>query len=438
MPQTKKLLLHNRDQQIRHELNLNNNDIAEHFRAEKFSKMAESPYAFFRGSNHLYWEDFYNDWRINFFGGTSDTLTWINGDAHIYNYGAYSNHNGEAVFCMDDFDDAVIADYQFDLWRMAISLLLDCRNNGVFGDLQQRKALLTFAEAYLDEVTSHKDDDPHNEIHLTQDTAKGLVRKFLKRVNKKKSRSKMLNKWTTIERDARSFDTSLEKLDKLSKAEYAKVERAIIEYKDTLGAHFPELDEHFKVKDIAKRVKAGTGSLGASRYYILLEGDTTAIDDDVILDMKEQSKPPLYRHMSDEEKAEYVAAFPNEGERHARAFKALAEHPDRYLGWISLDNITYSVKERSPFKCDFPSDKLTKPKELLFMANVWGKLLAERHKRASYILNASAHEMPIAIQEMTNDKRREFKSLIYNVAFQYADRVAKDYLCFMEMLNEKA
>lgn len=436
MPHTKKLLLHNRDEKIRHELNLNNSDIEAHFRTEKFEKMSASPYAFYRGSNHLYWEDFYNDWRINFFGGTSSTLTWINGDAHIYNYGAYANHHGEAIFCMDDFDDAIVADYQFDLWRMAISLLLDCRNNGVFGDLPQKKALNVFAEAYLDEMTRHAEDDPSNEVHLTEKTADGLLKKFLKKVGKKKSRLKMLDKWTNLEDEKRSFDTSIEKLEKLSQEEYEKVEKALLEYRKTLAAPFADEESHFKVKDIAKRVKAGTGSLGSSRYYILLEGDTLSTDDDVILDMKEQGKPPLYRHMNKSEKTEYDKAFPIEGERHARAFKALAEHPDKYLGWISMGDITFSIKERSPFKSDFPSDKLKKTKELFFMSKVWGTLLASRHKRASYVLNSEAHEMPIAIKDMTTDKKREFKSLVSSVALRYADRVAADYACFMNMLSD--
>ncbi|MFT7233875.1 MAG: hypothetical protein ACI8TA_003104 [Cyclobacteriaceae bacterium] len=436
MPHTKKLLLHNRDQQIRHELNLNNQDIEECFKIEKFQKMAESPYAFYRGSNHLYWADFYNDWRINFFGGTSSTLTWINGDAHIYNYGAYANHYGEAIFCMDDFDDAIVADYQFDLWRMAISLLLDCRNNGVFGEIPQKKALNTFAGAYLKEMTAHKDDDPQNEVHLTKNTATGLLHKFLKRVEKKKSRLKMLDKWTNIVDGKRVFDTQVEKLERLSKDEYTKVEKAILEYRSTLGTTFEAEEAHFEVKDIARRVKAGTGSLGSARYYILLEGDTASADDDVILDMKAQGKPPLYSHMNKDEKSEYDENFPNEGERHARAYRALAEHPDKYLGWISMDDMTFSVKERSPFKCDFPSTDLKKNEDLFFMSDAWGRLLASRHKRASYILNSDAHEMPIAVKEMSEEKKRDFKSLVSSIALTYADRVAQDYGCFIKMLGE--
>lgn len=434
MPTTKKLLLHNRDHKIRHELNINNQDIGEGFKKEKFAKMGTSPYAFYRGSNHLYWEDFYNDWRISFFGGSSSTLTWINGDAHIYNYGAYSNHHGDTIFCMDDFDDSIVADYQFDLWRMAVSILLDCRDNGVFGDASQKKALDVFSEAYLKEMTSHTDDDPKNEVHLTKVTAKGLLKKFLEKVERKKSRVKMLNKWTKMVDGKRVFDLENEKLEQLSATDYSNIEQVLTPYCAALKLKFTAKKAPFKIKDISKRVKAGTGSLGSARYYILLEGATESPDDDLILDMKEQGKPPLYRHMNKEEKKEYNKIYPNEGDRHAKAFQALAEHPDRYLGSITADKIAFSIKERSPMKCDFPSEKLKKKSDLYFMANVWGHILASRHKRASYVLNDDAHEMPIAFKEMVKGKKGEFKSLVSSIAVQYADRVKQDYKCFLKMV----
>lgn len=418
------------------ELHLNNEDIEEEIKRVKFLKMATTPYVFYRGSNHLYWEDFYNDWRISFFGGTSSTLTWINGDAHVYNYGAYANHYGEAIFCMDDFDDAIVADYQFDLWRMAISILLDCRDNGTFGDLPQKKALNVFAQAYLNEMSSHNDEDPLDEVHLTKRTADGLLRKFLKKVEKKKSRLKMLDKWTILANGNRVFDTENEKLAKLSDEEYAGVEEALFQYKTNVSSRFDDGSSHFIIKDIARRVNAGTGSLGSARYYILLEADSDAQDDDVILDMKEQGKPPLYTHMSPSEKKEYDLAYPIEGERHAAAFLALAEHADRYLGWTSLDGATFSIKERSPYKANFPTEKLKKPKHLYFMANVWGSLLASRHKRASYVLNEDAGEMPNAFKQMVDGKHREFKALVSSVALRYADRVKDDYRCFMSMVED--
>ena len=422
-----KLLLHNRDQKVLFELNLKNKDISEHDRLQKFEKMSASPYVFFRGSNHLYWEDFYNDWRINFFGGTKATLTWINGDAHIYNYGAYSDHNGQAIFCMDDFDDSIIADYQFDLWRMAISIVLDCREHSVFSKNVQKRAVRIFARAYRQQMCTNENDDPSSEKHLTARTAKGLLQKFLKKVEKKKDRLKMLNKWTLIENGKRCFDLNSPKVKPIDKDTYASLEQALKAYQSTVISDLAQDAPRFKVKDIARRVSAGTGSLGSDRYYALLEGATTEQEDDIIIDIKEQAKPPLYDHMNLEEQQEFDRLFPNPARRHALAFQALAEHPDKYLGWLEWEGKSFSVKQRSPFKANFPTHKLKKPKELFFMAKTWGDVLAKRHKRASYVLNEQAHEMPEAFSSMIDGKEEDFEEMVTSIAFQYAACVRQDY-----------
>lgn len=427
--------MHSRERKIRQELLSNNADLSDVFRQEKFIKMSESPYAFFRGSNHLYWEDFYHDWRMSFFGGVPETLTWINGDAHIYNYGAYSNHYGEAIYCMDDFDDAIVGDYQLDLWRMAISIVLDCRYNGVFSDLAQKKALNIFAEAYLKELRFFDESETAIEVHLTKDTAPGRLGKFLKKVEQKKSRIKLLDKWTKVVDGKRTFDYSNEKLAQLSKDEFEMVLAAFDTYKLSLDKKFTFNESHFNIKDIARRVNAGTGSIGSARYYILLESESEDQDDDVILDMKEQSKPPLYRHMSLSEKAEYDKAYPIEGKRHAQAFTALAEHADRYLGWTEMNGRSFSIKERSPYKSDFPTDKMKKPKHLYFMAEVWGKLLASRHKRASFSLNEDPAEMPTTFDHRVSGQEKQFKAMVSAVALNYANRVQEDYAYFMNMLQ---
>ncbi len=432
----KKLLLHNRDRKVMLELDLKNKGIRKADRQLKFEKMSESPYVFYRGSNHLYWEDFYNDWRINFFGGSRETLTWINGDAHIYNYGAYANHDGQAIFCMDDFDDSIIADYQFDLWRMAVSIVLDCKEYGVFDKKEQKKAVRTFAKAFRKQMSSHKKDDPHNEKHLTAKTSSGLMKKFLKNVERKKDRLKMLDKWTKVVRGKRCFDKGNAKLTPLDEKTYRSLERALQNYRTTIRSGLAEDKTRFEVKDIVGRLSAGTGSLGSKRYYALLEGDSSVEEDDVIIDIKEQGKPPLYDHMSAKEQQEFDRLFPNPAERHALAFQALAEHPDQYLGRIQFRGKFFSVKERSPFKADFPTAKLKKPEDLLFMAEIWGDVLASRHKRASYVLNDQAHEMPEAFSALIKGREKDFDDLVVSIAFRYADCVEQDYKYFLEGIKD--
>ncbi|KMQ75944.1 putative protein conserved in bacteria (DUF2252) [Marinobacter subterrani] len=94
----KELTLHNRDQQVIQAINENNAELDAPARKKKFAAMAEAPYRFFRGTSHLFWQDMYNDWRFALFGGVAGTQTWIQGDAHVCNFGAFANHDGEVIY----------------------------------------------------------------------------------------------------------------------------------------------------------------------------------------------------------------------------------------------------------------------------------------------------------------------------------------------------
>ena len=116
---------YDRKGKIHESIEHHNRDVEDHFRREKFDKMKENPYSFFRGSNHIFWSDFAGDWQINRFGGSAFSRTWIEGDSHVYNMGAYLNNAGHVAFGFDDYDDALVADYQYDIWRFCTSMVLD-------------------------------------------------------------------------------------------------------------------------------------------------------------------------------------------------------------------------------------------------------------------------------------------------------------------------
>ena len=184
---------------------------------------------------------------------------------------------------------------------------------------------------------------------------------------------------------------------------------------------------------MVRRVSAGTGSLGTPRFYALIEGDEGSQLDDIILDIKQQDGPALLQAMSSAEQQAYKRVYANEGIRHAAAFQALAEHPDRYLGWLELNGAVYSVRERSPFKDDFPTHKLDKKKHFYKMAATWGEVLATEHKRASRALNP---DKPFLFEEtlkkLTGEREQEFKNLVGAIATHYAECVERDYQTFLQ------
>lgn len=58
-------------------------------------------------------------------------FSWIDGDTHIGNFGAWKDSGGNDVFSVDDFDEGYLGQYVWDLRRLATSMVLAGRENGI-------------------------------------------------------------------------------------------------------------------------------------------------------------------------------------------------------------------------------------------------------------------------------------------------------------------
>src|SRR5262249_48884956 len=139
-------------------------------RAEKLAQLAESPVLFFRGTNHLFWADESRRADLRIYG----VDTWISGDLHTDNLGSTLDDTGTAVFGMNDFDEAIVGDYQLDVWRLATSLTLDGRAGGV-ADADIHAAVDAMSEAYLDQLDEDRKDDGENSRRFTVDNTSGKI-----------------------------------------------------------------------------------------------------------------------------------------------------------------------------------------------------------------------------------------------------------------------
>ncbi|GAB3684849.1 hypothetical protein GCM10028792_36710 [Salinisphaera aquimarina] len=421
-----------REQLVLDEIDAANRALAKADRKRKYRKMSESPYNFFRGTNHLFWGDVWQDWRYYLFGGVQNTQTWLQGDAHVYNHGSYGDDSQGIHYGMDDFDDALVGDYQYDLWRHAASMVLDAEENVDLAPDEIRRAIRHLLSTYLDTLVQHQDGRPADDIHVHY--MKEPLSHFMKKVMKKSGPQKYLAKWTVVDNGERRFNLDKKKMGRVSASEREQLVAALAEqYPGTLdGNGSTPPASHFKVKDIARRVDAGIGSLGLDRYYALIEGATDGPDDDIILDIKEQTPPPAYRFMRNRERRAWRKTFCNEGHRHFQAFHALADHPDEYLGWLSLGKKHFSVRERSPYKKDFPTHKIKNFKQYRRLTRQWGRILAREHIRGARTLHPDAHgTFCKAVLQRCEAHREDFKEMVVDLAFTYARCVKKDYAVFV-------
>ncbi len=393
-------------------------------RAAKYAKMRASPLAFYRGTNHLFWATYAADKRLGEFGGPY-THTWIQGDLHAFNYGAYHNDENEIVYGLNDFDEALIADYQYDLWRMAASLVLIARENKLSGQTGAIRAIEAFCEAYLDGLTG----DPQTREPHTEQGAYGRLDEFLEDTARSLSREKMLKQWTDVHKGERRFHPDNQKLEALSAQEHEAVTRAMRGYGQSLSGGLDYDPEYFRIKDIARRILAGNGSLGTPRYYLLIQGTSQDEDHARILDLKRQDKPTAYHFLDERHRAAYRDHFTHDAERHTRAMKALCRDTDDHLGHLSMLGAHYSVRERSPYKASLPLEVLNSSTRLQKLSAQWGRLLARSHVRAARHLD-DTRDFAARVDETTKGRRAAFLSLVQDIALDFADQVHDDWRAF--------
>ncbi|MBI3270171.1 MAG: DUF2252 family protein [Planctomycetes bacterium] len=396
-------------------------------RRAKFEKLAGSPADFFRGTAPLFWEDLGRDPRLKTYGGVPDTRTWVVGDLHPDNFGSREDDRGRVVYGLNDFDAATVADYQLDVWRMAAGISLRARAAGLDRE-EEREAMEAFARAYREGLEDRRGKEHPRAEPLSADTASGPLRDFLLRVEKKKSRAAMLRQWTAKHGGERAFDAASGKLAAVDPTTRTAVGEGMRDYGKTLSGGLRWDPRYFHVKVVARRVGAGTGSLGADRFYVLVEGETDADDDDRILDVKRQTRPPADDVLPKSERA----TFANPALRAVLAEKALLRHADDHLGWMRVGDGFFSVRELSPYKDALSSDDLRGKKDFRRMSEAWGGILADAHAGADNDFDPKwvGHSLERGVAARLGKDRKGFDRLVASVGSEYADRVERDFQSF--------
>jgi len=392
-----------------------NEHLSTKLKEEKYKKMAQSAYYFFRGTNFLFWKCFANDKRLNQFGSVK-TTTWIQADLHAYNYGIYDNDNGDLVYGLNDFDESCIADYQFDLWRMSASMVLIALENGFVEKEIISGFIKSFIDSYLNVLENYVLEGAQILEEVTKRNAFGKLDEVLKQVENKESRREMIKQWTTNQGGGLIFDLSYHKLGRIFLDKANEIQKAIPQYVTTLMNDIKDFDNgYFEVIDVAQRISSGTGSYGTPRYYILIQGESKGKFKQRILDAKFQYKPCAYRFLDKKYQQKYDARFLNEGQRHKEAYESLNSYTDRHSGWIKLSEGIFSVRERSPYKSYFQASLLNTETRFNKLAKQWGSILATAHIKSNGDFDV------INIVEKNALNKNQLSELVSTVAFEYSE-----------------
>jgi uncharacterized protein (DUF2252 family) len=333
-------------------------------------RLRESPLSFYRATASLFLRDIRSDeFLAQSFFYRRDSVTWISGDAHVANVGAFEDDRGKLAIDLNDFDEAWIASPLHDVWRMAASIALLARENAL-GRRAERIAITAFAVAYAEEILGDVSSSTSGISDALPEDA----------------RARMLEKWAPLEDGKRRF--TRKKLRPLEGDERFAIVSAIETlYPASLEGKLKDRTDYFKVIDVARRIDAGVGSLGADRYWVLVRGPSNEPMDDRILEVKAQ-RPPALAELAPR------TTIPNmsSGCRVALAQRVMLEAASDHAGCFEALGQSFSVRERSPFKED--DAKLehvdTEPR-LQSLARLLGLRLARAHVRGGAHVKGEEH-----------------------------------------------
>jgi len=109
----------------------------------KYEKMTKDPFVFFRGTAHLFWED----WPSAAHGLDDAPLAWSCGDLHLENFGSYRGENRLAYFDLNDFDDAALAPATRDPARFLVTVFAGLADGWLGADSGPRRGLTALGVA---------------------------------------------------------------------------------------------------------------------------------------------------------------------------------------------------------------------------------------------------------------------------------------------------
>ncbi|RZQ61347.1 DUF2252 domain-containing protein [Amycolatopsis suaedae] len=333
----------------------------------RMGRMLVSPFAFFRGAAGLMAADLAD-------APASGLLAQICGDAHAANFGLYGTPDGEIVMDINDFDETVPGPWEWDLKRLAASLVLAGREGGV-SEAGCLEAAEDVVKSYRRTVRTlaglpflQSWNALPNAAALGRVKADELIDDFERAASKarKNTSAKVVAKWT---RDGR-FVEDPPVLSYVEPAVAEAVTEGLVSYVDTLRESRRNLITRYGVADVAFRV-VGTGSVGLRSYVALLRGNG---DESLVLQVKEARPSSLEPHLA-------VPRAEHEGKRIVHGARLVQAETDILLGWTTIDGRDFIVRQFRNMKGDIDPTAL-RGDHLDDYGRLAGALLARAHARS--------------------------------------------------------
>lgn len=367
----------------------------------KYERMLASPFGFFRGAVPVMAAD------LALLPHTG-IVNQICGDAHVRNLGAFAAPDGRLVFDINDFDETTRGPFEWDIKRLATSLIVIGREIGIKrSDCEEAvQRFITRYRKYIDTFARMPVIDMVRfQVHRLQRIAP-VSTALLKAERSTPTHTLEQLTVPAKEKTKRVIKNEPPLLTRLTSSQARAVLASLHEYTKTLLPERQHFFAQYRPVDVGFKV-VGTGSVGLRDYLVYMEGNGAG--DPLFLQIKEE---PLSGY------AKYVANHGphHQGQRVAEGQRAMQFQSDPFLGWTTIANRNYLVRQLNDHKASIEVDDLKGP-GLLEYAEMCGELLARGHSRSGDACLLSGY--------LGNGER--FGDAIVKFADAYADQTERDW-----------
>ncbi len=380
----------------------------------RYGRMLRNPFTFLRGSAATMAQDLAET-------PTTGITVQACGDCHLANFGLFATPERNVIFDINDFDETLAAPWEWDVKRLAASLVVAGRTNG-FSDEQCAAAAERCVRSYRTHLAEFSAMSPLEvwyfrvcEETLIEDAPDAESREARSQMaSKARNRvgERFLPKIAEPVDGRYRFVENPPLVTRVSNdAQLALVDHAIEQYRNSLNEDRRFLFDRYRLDDFARRV-VGVGSVGTRCFVALFVCDDLT---PLLLQIKEARRSVL-------EPFTGKSPCDNQGERVVVGQRKMQAASDIFLGWLrSRDEHDYYVRQLRDMKYSVPIDKLD-PERLGRYGELCGWTLARAHAKSGDAATISGYLGG-------SDK---FDAAVGQFAVAYADQTERDHAALQQ------
>jgi uncharacterized protein (DUF2252 family) len=378
----------------------------------RYERMIASPFGFLRGSAVVMAGDL-----------TATPVTGLQvqmcGDAHLGNFGVYATPERNQVFDVNDFDETLPGPWEWDVKRLAASIVVAGRTMG-FTRAMNRQAVVGCVRSYREHMWKYGEMF-HIDVWYARIDAQS-VRLFVRSsdrsyINKELEKARQSSSLVAFPRLTQEVDGRYRikddppTIEHLDDEELARQLGALVEgYSESLQEDRDVLLRKYRFVDVAHKV-VGVGSVGTRCYVVLLMGSEQS--DPLFLQVKQAQASVYEPHLG-------PSSYLNHAQRVVRGQYFMQAASDIFLGWTGLGSIDFYVRQLRDMKLSVSVESLSESRFVRY-CELCGWALARAHARSGDPAQLSGYL----------GSKDTFDQAIASFAEAYADQTERDHAALL-------